>query len=463
MSLQTGADLLSSPHTRAVAYHVQPATNLAQLAQQGPHVFHRGDGVYVIDYEGKRYLEGLSGLWCASLGFSESRLVEAARKQMELLPFYHNFASTTVEPAIDLAEVLIASMPVAMSKVFFTNSGSEANDTQVKLVWYYNNILGRTQKKKIISRRGGYHGITVASGSLTGLSANHNAFDLPIARFLHTDCPHYYRYGLEGESEEQFSTRLASNLEKLILSEGSDTVAAFIAEPFLGAGGVIPPPKGYFEKIQPILERYDILFIVDEVISGFYRTGDMFATQTYALKPDLITLAKALSAAYQPISAVMMTERVYQVLLEGSRRYGIFGTGFTYSGHPVPAAVALEAQRIYQSDGIGARVQAIAPHFQRRLRALAEHPLVGEARGTGLIGAVELVRDKRSKLNFDPALKLGAWVKARACEHGLIVRALGNDTIALCPPLIINDAQIDDLFDILGRTLDDAHEYTAAL
>ena len=442
--------------SRDVACHVHPATDLSQLAENGPHIFHRGEGIYVFDDQGKRYVEGLSGLWCASLGFSEKRLVEAARRQMEVLPFYHNFACKAVQPAIDLAALLIEQAPVPMSKVLFTNSGSEANDTQVKLVWYYNNILGRPDKKKIIARRGAYHGITVASGSMTGLPASHWGFDLPIDRFLHTDSPHYYRFAQPGETEEQFSSRLADNLEKLILAEGPGTVAAFIAEPFLGAGGVIPAPKGYFEKVQPILQRYDILFIVDEVISGFYRTGNMFATETYALKPDLITLAKALSAAYQPIGAVMMNERIYETLLEGSRKYGIFGTGFTYSGHPVPAAVALETQRIYDTDRIGEHVNSISPHFQRRLRSLADHPLVGDARGVGLIGAVELVKNKQTKQSFDSTLKVGAWVVNKAMEHGLILRALANDTVALCPPLIITPPQMDDLFNSLGLALDEA-------
>ena len=454
---------INSPHARDIAYHLHPATNLAEHAARGPHIFSRGEGVYVIDDDGKRYIEGLAGLWCASLGFSEKRLVTAATRQLEKLPFYHNFAHKAVEPAIELAEMLIERAPVPMSKVFFTNSGSEANDTQVKLVWYYNNILGRPQKKKIIARRGAYHGITVAAASLTGLQYAHNAFDVPIANFLHTDCPHFHRHGQAGESEEQFSTRLAGNLERLILEEGPDTVAAFIAEPFLGAGGVIPPPKGYFEKVQPILGRYDILFIVDEVISGFYRTGDMFATQTYDLKPDLITMAKALSAAYQPIGGVMLSEKIYQALVEGSRKYGLFGTGFTYSGHPVPAAVALETQKIYDSDGIGDHVKSVSPRFQQRLHGLADHPLVGEARGIGLIGAIELVRDKPARANFDAALKIAPWVVNRALEHGLIVRPLVNDTIAFCPPLIITEPQIDDMFDSMTRALDDALVHVASL
>lgn len=445
----------NSLQARDVRSHLHPFTNLAQLEETGPLVFNRGEGIYVYDDDGKRYIEGLSGLWCASLGFGEKRLVAAATRQLEALPFYHNFAGKAVEPSIELADYLIEHAPVPMSKVFFTNSGSEANDTQVKLVWYYNNILGRPRKKKIIARRGGYHGITVASGSLTGLSHAHNGFDLPIAGILHTDCPHHYHHAQDGESEREFSARLAANLERLIEQEGPDTIGGFIAEPFLGAGGVIEPPEGYFEAIMPILERHDILFIVDEVISGFFRTGDRFGTQTYGLKPDMISVAKALSAAYQPIGGVMVSEKVYQALLEGSRRYGMFGTGFTYSGHPVPAAVALETQRIYDDLKIGDHVKAVTPRFQSRLHAFADHPLVGETRGLGLIGAVELVEDKAARRNFDPARKVAPRLMALAADHGLIVRALPNDAVAFCPPLIIETAQIDDMFDRFGRALDD--------
>jgi len=453
----------NSLHARDAAAHLHPYTNAEANSKDGPHIISRGEGIYVFDDDGKRHIEGLSGLWCASLGFSEKRLVAAATKQMEILPFYHNFAQKAVEPAIELADFLVKNAPVPMSKVFFTNSGSEANDTQVKIVWYYNNILGRPEKKKIIARTGAYHGITVASASLTGLQYAHNAFDVPINNIMHTDCPHFYHYGLEGESEDEYSNRLANNLEELIHKEGPDTVAAFIAEPFLGAGGVIEPPKGYFEKVQEILNKYDILFIVDEVISGFYRTGDMFATTTYNLKPDLITLAKQLSAAYQPIGAVMMNQKVYDVLEEGSRKFGIFGTGFTYSGHPVTAAVALETQRIYQADKIGDHVKAVAPIFQSRLRALADHPLVGEVRGIGLIGAVELVKDKEKRVNFDPSQKVAPYVVGRASLHGLIVRPLLNDSIAFCPPLIITETQIHDMFDAFDKALEDGVTYVAGL
>jgi len=447
---------VNSPHARDIRSHLHPYTHAEQHQAIGPHIFVRGEGIYVFDDAGKRYVEGLAGLWCASLGFSEKRLVAAATRQLDTLPFYHNFSHKAVEPAIELADYLVSRAPTPMSKVFFTNSGSEANDTQVKLVWYYNNVLGRPKKKKIIARKGAYHGITVAAGSLTGLVYAQQGFDLPIANVLHADCPHFYHHAEPGESEEQFSARLAANLEALIEREGADTVAAFIAEPFLGAGGVIPPPKGYFERIQPILDRHDILFIVDEVISGFYRTGAMFGCETYGLKPDLISLAKALSSAYQPIGAVMLSEKIYQVVVEGSRRFGSFGTGFTYTGHPVPAAVALETQRIYEERDIGAHVRSLIPQFRRRFARLADHPLVGEARCAGLVGAVELVADKAAKRNFDAKQKVGAWAMTKALDHGLITRALVNDTLALCPPLIISAAQVDDMFDRFAATLDDA-------
>ncbi|MDH3317924.1 MAG: aspartate aminotransferase family protein [Gammaproteobacteria bacterium] len=446
----------NSPAARDIAYHLHPFTDLSTHEERGPFIVTRGDGVYVSDDEGKRYIEGLAGLWCTSLGFSEQRLVEAAIRQLEELPTYNTFAHKTAGAVIDLAEKLIGIAPESMSKVFFTNSGSEANDTQVKLVWYYNNIRGRPEKKKIIARKGAYHGITLAAASLTGLSYAHKHFDAPIANILHTACPHYYHYASDGESEDAFATRLADELEQLILDQGPDTVAAFIAEPLLGAGGVITPPKTYFDKVQAVLRKYDVLFIVDEVITGFCRTGNMFACETYGLEPDMMTVAKALSSGYQPIGAVMINEDVYRTLVEGSKDVGIFATGFTYSGHPVPAAVALETLKIYEDRNILGHVRRIAPRFQRRLHDFADHPLVGETRGVGLIGAVELVEDKAARKNFDPARKVGLWLMNRALDHGLIVRALVNDTIAFCPPLIISESQIDDIFDRFSKCLEDA-------
>lgn len=434
-----------------------PSTHLAQHARgESPNrIVTGGSGAHIEDRDGNRLLDAFAGLYCVNVGYGRQEIAEAIAAQAKELAYYHSYVGHGTEASITLSKMVVERAPDNMSKVYFGLGGSDANETNVKLVWYYNNILGRPRKKKIIARRGGYHGITVASGSLTGLQHAHNGFDLPMAGIVHTDCPHHYHHARDGESEREFSARLAANLERLIDEEGADTIGGFIAEPFLGAGGVIEPPEGYFEAIAPILARHDILFIVDEVISGFFRTGDRFATETYGLKPDMISLAKALSAAYQPIGGVMVSEKVYQILLEGSRRYGTFGTGFTYSGHPVPAAVALETQRIYEDLKIGDHVKAVAPHFQSRLRAFADHSLVGEVRGLGLIGAVELVEDKAARRNFDPARKIAPRLMALAAEHGLIVRALPNDAVAFCPPLIIDITQIDDMFDRFGQAIDD--------
>ena len=448
----------NSISSRDIAHFLHPYTNLKNHEKDGPLVITRGEGVYVLDEAGKKYLEGMASLWCASLGFSERRLADAAYQQMLKLPTYNNFGGKTTDVGVDLAEKLLAMAPVPMSKVFFVNSGSEANDTVVKMVWYYNNALGRPNKKKIISRLRGYHGVTVASASLTGLPNNHRDFDLPIAGILHTDCPHHYRYAKSGESEEDFATRLADSLEQMIQREGPDTVAAFIAEPVMGAGGVIVPPRTYFEKIQKVLNKHDVLFIADEVICGFGRTGNMFATQTFDLKPDMISIAKALSAAYLPIAGVMINEKVYQALMENSAKIGTFGHGYTYSGHPVSCAVALETLKIYEERDIVGHVKRVGPRMQQGLRRFKDHALVGEVRGIGLVGAIELVRDKATKESFDPKQGVGAYLSRRAQEHGLIVRAMG-DNIAFTPPLIITEAQVDEMIDKFGRALDDTSRW----
>ncbi|MSP88956.1 MAG: aspartate aminotransferase family protein [Alphaproteobacteria bacterium] len=448
----------NSISSRDIAHFLHPYTNLKNHEKDGPLVITRGEGVYVLDEAGKKYLEGMASLWCASLGFSERRLADAAYQQMLKLPTYNNFGGKTTDVGVDLAEKLLAMAPVPMSKVFFVNSGSEANDTVVKMVWYYNNALGRPNKKKIISRLRGYHGVTVASASLTGLPNNHRDFDLPIAGILHTDCPHHYRYAKPGESEEDFATRLADSLEQMIQREGPDTVAAFIAEPVMGAGGVIVPPRTYFEKIQKVLNKHDVLFIADEVICGFGRTGNMFATQTFDLKPDMISIAKALSAAYLPIAGVMINEKVYQALMENSAKIGTFGHGYTYSGHPVSCAVALETLKIYEERDIVGHVKRVGPRMQQGLRRFMDHALVGEVRGIGLVGAIELVRDKATKESFDPKQGVGAYLSRRAQEHGLIVRAMG-DNIAFTPPLIITEAQVDEMIDKFGRALDDTSRW----
>ena len=440
---------------RDQSFHLHPATNLRTVQKEGPLVITRGEGVYVYDDEGRRYLEGMSGLWCASLGFSERRLAEAAYRQMCELPFYHSFSGKVPAIATELAQRLIRIAPAGMGKALFANSGSEANDTAIKLAWYINNALGRPRKKKIISRQRAYHGVTIATASLTGLAFAHEDFDLPIGRILHTNCPHYYRGAQPGESEEAFATRLADNLEQLILREDPDTVAAFFAEPVMGAGGVIVPPASYFDRIQSILKKYDILFVVDEVICGFGRTGNMFGTQTFGLEPDIMTLAKALSAGYQPISANLLTNALYDVLLAQSDKLGIFGHGYTYSAHPVPAAVALETLKIYEERDIVGHVRRVGPRMQAAIRSYADHPLIGDARGIGLIGAVEVVRDKANKLSFDPKAGVAAYLVRRAQHHGAILRNMPGDVVAFSPPLIISETEIDEMMTCFGRALDD--------
>ena len=451
----------NSPASRDIAHYLHPYTNLVTHAEKGPLIITEGKGIYVYDDSGKEYIEGLAGLWCTSLGFGEEALVEAATAQMRRLPYYHGFGHKSTTPDIDLAEKLKEIAPVPMSKVFFVNSGSEANDTVVKLLWYYNNALDRPEKKKIISRLKAYHGVTVASASLTGLPNNHRDFDLPIDRILHTDCPHYYRFGAEGESEEDFATRMAESLDKLIRDEGPETVAAFIAEPVMGAGGVMVPPPTYFEKVQEVLRRHDVLLVADEVICGFGRTGNMWGSQTYHLEPDIITCAKGLSSGYLPIAAVLISDEIYQELVRESEKIGIFAHGFTYSGHPVSAAVALRTLELMEERKVVDHVRAVAPHFQRRLNAFADHPLVGEARGVGLLGAIEVVADKASRRAFDPAHKVGSYLEDRCRDHGLIVRALA-DTLAFCPPLIISKEQVDEMFARFARALDDTEARVSA-
>jgi 4-aminobutyrate---pyruvate transaminase len=446
--------MLSNLAVRDIETLVHPYTNLALFRETGPLVIERGKGVFVYDSRGKPYLEGMAGLWCTALGYGNEELVEAAATQMRKLPFGHLFTGKSHDPAIELAERLKEIAPVPTSKVFFCASGSEANDSQIKLVWYMNNALGRPKKKKIISRMKAYHGITIAAASLTGLPNNHTDFDLPIPGFLHAACPHHYRFAVYGETEEAFATRLADELEALITREGPETVAAFIAEPVMGAGGVIVPPRTYFEKIAAVCVKYDVYMIADEVICGFGRLGTPFGSQALGFRADGVSIAKALSSGYAPIAAVLVPERMYEALLIESRKIGTFGHGFTYSGHPVAAAVALKTLEIYARDRVIEQAAAKAPQFQARLRRLGEHPLVGEARGIGLIGGVELIADKRTKRPFEPTYAVGARCVRFAEENGLIVRSIAGDVVSICPPLIITRQEIDELFDRLTLALD---------
>ncbi len=443
----------NSVEARDISYHMHSYTNARRHEEIGPLVIEKGDGIYVEDASGKRYIEAMAGLWSVAVGFSEQRLVDAATRQMKQLPFYHNFTHKSHAPVIDLAEKLVSIAPVPMSKVFFTNSGSEANDTAMKMIWYRSNALGQPQKKKIISRKRGYHGVTIASASLTGLPNNHISFDLPIANVIHTGTPHHYRDAQPGESEEAFATRLADELEQLILAEGSDTIAAFIGEPVMGAGGVVVPPATYWEKIQAVLAKYDILLVADEVICGFGRTGSMFGCETFGIRPDILVMSKQLSSSYLPISALLINDRVYQPLADESNRIGTFGHGYTAGGHPVPAAVALENLKIIEENDLVGNAKRVGAHMQKRLRELADHELVGEVRGVGLIAGVELVADKATRAPWKNAGALGLLVNGHLQENGVISRNMG-DTLGFCPPLIITESQVDDMVAAVKKALD---------
>ena len=446
----------NSAAARDIAHTLHPYTDLVAHEEAGPLVISRGKGIRVWDEDGKEYIESVAGLWCASLGFDNERLAKAAYDQMRTLPFYHSFTAKSHGPLIELSEMLTARAPLENARVIFSNSGSEANDTAIKMVWYYNNALGRPAKKKIIGRLKGYHGITLAAASLTGLPNNHRSFDLPLPGFIHTMTPHFYHGGVEGETEEQFATRCADELEKLILAEGADTIAAMFAEPIMGAGGVILPPATYFDKIGAVLQKHDILLVADEVICGFGRTGNYWGTETVGMQPDIVTCAKALSASYLPISATIVSEKVFRPIAAESHRIGTFGHGYTYSGHPVPAAVAIEALKIYDEIDIVGHVREVGPFMQQELRRrFAGHELVGEVRGIGLIGAVELVADKDARQNFDPALKISGRFSKLGEAHGVICRGLPNDSIAFSPPLIITQAEISEMLDRIEAALND--------
>ncbi|KXG84989.1 aspartate aminotransferase family protein [Agrobacterium bohemicum] len=438
----------NSMEGRDIAYQMHPNVNLRKYEKTGGVVIESGDGIYVFDNNGKRYIEGLAGLWSVAVGFGEKRLVEVARAQMEKLPYYHTFAYKTHGPSIELAEMLIQMAPVPMSKVHFTSSGSEANDLACKMVWYRSNALGNKDKKKVIGRIKGYHGVTIAAGSITGLPRNHESFDLPLDRMVHTSCPSYVHFGQENESEADFTTRMLTDLEDLIIREGPETVAAFWGEPVMGAGGVLMPPEGYWEGVQKILRKYDILLVVDEVICGFGRTGNMFACQTYGIEPDVLILSKQISSSYMPLSAILMNDRFYQPIADESDRIGVFGHGFTASGHPVATAVGLENLKIIQERDLVGNAARLEEQFLSRLAELAKHPVAHSSRGVGLLGALEIKPFDDAKAG-DAALTVTAALE----KEGVIARAVG-EAICFCPPLIITSEQIDDMFDALERALD---------
>lgn len=444
----------NSQEARDIAFHMHSYTNAIAHEEIGPMIMERGEGIHVFDNNGTKYIEAMSGLWSAGLGFSEERLIKAATDQMRQLPYYHNFTHKSHGKAIDLAEKLISIAPVPMSKVFYTNSGSEANDTVLKMIWYRSNALGQPDKKKIISRIRGYHGVTLASASLTGLPNNHKSFDLPIDRVHHTTCPHFWREGHKGETEEQFATRCANDLETMILAEGPETVAAFIAEPVMGAGGVVTPPATYWKKIQNVLNKYDILLIADEVICGFGRTGSMFGTQTYDMKPDVLVMSKQITSSYAPFSAFMINDHFYDPIAEESGRIGVLGHGFTGAGHPVGAAIALENITIIEERDLVAKAAENGTYMQKELQKLASHPIVGEVRGVGLIAAVELVMDKEAKTGLEKPGALGLHMNKALERNGIISRSI-VEAAALCPPLITTRAQIDEIIAAMSKSLDE--------
>lgn len=427
-------------------------SNFGTLKENGPVVMSRGDGIYVEDSHGKRYLEGNSGLWNMVVGFNHPELVQAACEQYQKFPAYHAFFGRVSEPAVALSEKLLEIAPVPMDKVFFTNSGSEANDTVVKMLWMINRGLGKPHRRKILSRTNAYHGVTAITASMTGKDYN-DAFGLPMDGFLFADCPHHWRFATDGESELEFSARCARNLEAQIEAEGSDTIAGFFAEPVMGAGGVIPPSEGYFEAIQPILKKYDIPLIADEVICGFGRTGKLWGCQTYDINPDILVASKCVTAGYFPMGAIMVSQAIVEKLNAAAEEFEEFPHGFTTAGHPVGCAIALKAVDIILNQGVFNNIGNVSPHFQERLQSFASHPHIGEARGIGLMGALELVGDKENKTRFPPDQPVAEQIANMALKNGLICRPIGQ-AIVVAPPFIITRDQIDELFDKLQKTIE---------
>lgn len=442
---------------RDVASHLHPQTNAEAHEEIGPTIIAAGDGCWIVDDRGNRYLDMHSGLWCATLGMSEHRLARVAAEQFARLPYGHTFGHRSNEPAIELAAELVRLAPVPMSKAMFQSSGSEANDTAVKIAWYYWAARGMPARRKIIARANAYHGTTAVAASLTHLPHMHARFGLPLPGFLHVPGPDLYRGPQPGETEDDYVGRLLAALDETIEREGAQTIAAFIAEPVTGAGGIHVPPASYFPRLQEVLHRHGILLIADEVICGFGRTGNWWGSQTCSAKPDIVTCAKGLSAAYLPISAVLIDDAIYDVLRRESGELGIFGHGFTYGGHPVCAAVAREAIRIYRDDGLIAQAARKGEYLKARLARLADHPLVGDIRGVGLMWGVEIVSDKERRLGFDPALKIGHRISSKCFSMGVNTRPLQGHTMAFTPPLIVCEEEMDFAVDVLEKALDETY------
>jgi 4-aminobutyrate--pyruvate transaminase len=447
---------------RDTLYHIHSQTSPILLEAQGPTVFTHGEGAHVFEEGGRRLIDAMAGLWCASLGFANQRLGDAAANQYRKMGFYHTFNQKTPAISIDLAEQLVRMSPFEGGRAYFATSGSEAIETMVKLAWLYHAQKGNPARRKIISRQRAFHGSTIVGASLTGLPRLHREFGLPLPGFLHTSCPDFYRDGRQGETEEQFVARLVSDLETMIEREGPETIAAFIAEPINAGGGVVVPPTGYFPAIQAVLQKYGILCLDDEIVCGFGRTGNMFGLETVGMKPDMMALAKGVTSSYFPLSAVIVSREIYESLREFNRDGSVFGHGFTNSGHPVGAAVALETLAIYAEMNVVRHVRERGKRLKDRLKAIGERsPIVGQVRGEGLMLAVEMVANKATRQRFDPKLRVGAEFDRRAQSNGLIIRPI-DDTIALCPPYIISDADIDEIAQLFDKTLREVEGYVCA-
>jgi len=422
-----------------------PSTNLGPFArgEGAQRIIQTAEGVHITDRDGNRLLDGFAGLYCVNVGYGRTEIAEAIAKQAQELAYYHSYAGHGSEASITLAKMVMDRAPEGMARVYFGLGGSDANETNVKIVWYYNNIRGLPRKKKIISRWRGYHGSGLMTGSLTGLELFHKKFDLPLAQVIHTEAPYYFRRKEAGMTEEQFSAHCAEELEKLIAAEGADTIAAFIGEPVLGTGGIVPPPKGYWEAIQKVLARHDILLIADEVVTGFGRLGSMFGSDHYGIAPDIITCAKGLTSAYAPLSGSIVGQRVWDVLMQGSDEFGVFGHGWTYSAHPIGASAGIANLKLIDELGLVENAGKTGKYLNNLMQsALAEHPNVGEIRGEGMLCAVELVRDRDSRAFFDPAEGIGAKVVGAMLKRGVIARAMPQgDIIGLAPPLCLTEAE----------------------
>lgn len=415
------------------------------------------EGIRITDHRGRSFIDAFAGLYCVNIGYGRTEVAEAMYEQAKRLAYYHTYVGYSTDTIIELSRRIITEWaPSGMKKVYYGMSGSDANETQIKLVWYYNNVLGRPNKKKIISRDRGYHGSGIVTGSMTGLSGFHQCFDLPIERVKHTICPHWYRRAPQGMDDAAFSQYCADKLEEMILAEGPDTVAAFIGEPVLGTGGIVPPPVGYWQAVQPVLKKYDILLIVDEVVCAFGRLGSPMGSQHYSIAPDLITIAKGLTSAYAPLSGVIIGERVWEIIDRGSRDLGPMGHGWTYSGHPVCAAAAIANLDILQRENICANAAEVGAYMQQQMHATFDsHPLVGEVRGVGMLAALEFMAQPTERIPFDPALKVGPRVSAAVLERGMIARTMPNgDILGFAPPLVATRTDVDEIVRITKEAVD---------